>query len=234
MEDRPPTGGSGVTLYYVDDSGSVSTGFITYSWIEVDAAEAAALKSAWLAHRARLYLRWEIPASTELHAAELIGGRGRPSLDPAVNRSKAIRRDVMESALDMIGKCPGLRTGTVYRRTAALGGSYNRRSLDLYGDLMVHLDGRLRASGGYGVVYVDGKAPGRHRAVFRSLGSRIDRIVEEPGFVEAHESQQLQMVDLVAWSAYQSLLRHQGKRFCWDWYDAHLRGRDVNDGPLEL
>ncbi|HEX5400730.1 MAG TPA: hypothetical protein VFX16_00355, partial [Pseudonocardiaceae bacterium] len=34
-----------------------------------------------------------------------------------------------------------------------------------------------------------------------------------------HRSQWVQMADLTAWSAYQGLLRHEGKQFAWTWYD---------------
>jgi hypothetical protein len=44
----------------------------------------------------------------------------------------------------------------------------------------------------------------------------------------------VQTADLVAWTAYQHLLRHPGKRFAWHWYDRHLRSSDANGGPVLL
>lgn len=59
-------------------------------------------------------------------------------------------------------------------------------------------------------------------------------MIEDPLFQGSHQSQPVQMADLVAWTAYQFLLQHPGKQYAWPWYDEFLRKSDVNGGPLEL
>jgi hypothetical protein len=79
----------------------------------------------------------------------------------------------------------------------------------------------------------DGTAAGYHHA-HRELKLAHRHVIEDPLFVPAHRSAWVQMADLVAWTAYQHLLRHPGKRFAWAWYDRHLRTSDVNGGPVAL
>jgi hypothetical protein len=79
----------------------------------------------------------------------------------------------------------------------------------------------------------DGTAAGYHDA-HRALKLDHRHVIEDPLFVPAHRSAWVQMADLVAWTAYQHLLRHPGKRFAWEWYDRHLRASDINGGPVAL
>lgn len=79
----------------------------------------------------------------------------------------------------------------------------------------------------------DGSDPG-YAAAHRDLKLAHRRVIEDPIFLAAHASQWVQMADLVAWSAYQGLLRHPGKEFAWEWYHRHLRDVDVADGPRAI
>ncbi len=229
----PTSPATPLRLFYVDDSGSPDTGFIVYSWIEVTPVDWNAGLKAWLDLRKDLYANYSIPPSAELHATALAGGRKEPSTNPAVNKSKHLRRRVIQDALTVIGSTHELRIGTVYRRTKARGRAYAAERDIVYTKLVDHLDTRLGHAGEHGMIFMDGDgtAPG-YRAAHRDLKLSSRRIIEDPIFQGSHLSQWVQMADLVAWSTYQSLLRHSGKQFAWGWYDQHLRVADINQGPL--
>jgi|SRR5581483_5618874 hypothetical protein len=228
-----PAPASPLRLFYIDDSGANTTGYITYSWIEVTPAGWNTGLKAWLNLRKALYATYKIPPSTELHTTKLIGGRMNPSTDPAVNASKALRRNVTQDALRVIGATPELRIGTVYRQTQARGRAYSAERDAVYVKLVDHLDTRLGLAGEHGMIFMDGDGtdPG-YLAAHRDLKITSRRIIEDPIFQASHHSQWMQMADVVAWSTYQSLLRHPGKRFAWHWYAQHLQAIDINGGPL--
>jgi hypothetical protein len=222
-------------LFYVDDSGSTDTGYIVYSWIETTPYGWRTGLRNWLDLRKDLYAGYKIPPPFELHATKFVAGRQYPSTEPGFNRSKRSRREVMEKALATICASGDLRVGTVYRQTTAHGTAYHLQRQDLYAKLIAHLDTRLTAAGEFGMIFMDGNGSdtGYYNA-HRDLKLASRSIIEDPLFQHSHRSQWVQMADLVAWTAYQGLLRHAGKAFAWNWYDKHLRGFDVNGGPLAL
>lgn len=230
-----PTPATPLRLFYIDDSGAVETGYISYSWIEVTPDGWREGLQAWLELRKALYAEYQIPPSVELHATKLVSGRGEPSTNPGVNTSKAQRREIMELALGAIGSAPGLAVGTAFRRTETTRRAYAAERAALYENLINHLDTRLTATSEFGMVFMDGNGndPSYQRA-HRGLKLPHRRIIEDPLFQGSHLSQWVQMADLVAWSTYQSLLRHPAKKFTWAWYDTHLRRADINGGSLEL
>jgi len=224
-----------VRLFYVDDSGAEDTGIVVYSWIECAIDDWRLGLRGWLDLRKDLYARYAIPPAYELHATRFIRGTGNPSTNPAWNRRKQDRSQVMRHALATIGGTSELSIGTVYRRTTARGAAYQAQREQVYQALVAHLDTRMAAAGEYAMIFMDGDgtAAGYYNA-HRRLKLAHRNIIEDPLFVPAHRSAWVQMADLVAWTAYQSLLRHPGKRFAWRWYDGHLLARDVNGGPMML
>ncbi len=225
-----------VRLLYIDDSGAEATGFIVYSWIETTLNDCwrGGLRG-WLDLRKDLYVRYRIPPAAELHAAPLLGGHGRPSLDSAVNSSKQARNEVMELALATIGSATDFRVGTVYRETTARGAAYGRERSVVYEAFIHHLDARLELADEWGMAIMDGNGSDKgYDSAHRALKLATRRVIEDPLFQSSHRSQWVQMADLVAWTAYQSLLRAPNKKFAWDWYDQHLRAADVNGGPVLL
>jgi len=224
-----------VRLFYVDDSGAESTGFVVYSWIECAIHDWRLGLRGWLDLRKALYAEYGVPPAYELHATKFIRGSGNPSTMPGWNRRKQNRSDVMRSALATIGTTAELKTGTVYRHSAARGVAYQAERVQVYEALVAHLDERVGAAGEVGMILMDGDgtATGYYNA-HRALKLAHRNIIEDPLFVPAHRSAWVQMADLVAWTAYQGLLRHPGKRFAWNWYDEHLRASDVNGGPQAL
>jgi len=224
-----------VRLFYVDDSGAEDTGFVVYSWIECGVDGWRLGLRGWLDLRKELYARHGIPPSYELHATKFIRGVGNPSTHEGWNRHKQNRSQVVRDALTTIGNSSELRIGTAYRRTAARGTAYQMQREKVYEALVTHLDSRLDITGEYGMIFMDGDgtAAGYYKA-HRALKLAHRKVIEDPLFVPAHRSAWVQMADLVAWTAYQSLLRHPGKRFAWPWYDRYLLASDVNGGPVVL
>lgn len=239
-----PSPGGDVRLIYVDDSGAPSTGYVAYSWIEVTAARWGGGLRHWLDLRKSLFADFQVPADYELHASPLIGGRGNPKKagrgttskpDPTGTLSKSDRQAVMIRGLTAIGENTDIQIGSVYRATGATGSAYAKQRVEVYRELVTHLDGRLADGDAFGVLMMDGDGRDTsYRPAHRDLKLADRRLLEDPLFQASHSSQWVQMADIVAWTAYQSVLRHPGKEFAWDWFNTYLRARDVNGGPLAL
>jgi len=163
-------------MFYVDDSGSVNTGYVVYSWLETTSNKWAEGLRGLLDLRKKMYAQHKIPVSFELHATKFAGGHQSPSTNAALNNSALLRRAVMD------------------------GDGSDRGYLNAHRNL--------------------------------KLASR--NIIEDPLFQAAHRSQWIQMADLVAWAAYQSILQNPKKQFAWNWYKTHLGTCDVNGGPIPL
>jgi hypothetical protein len=226
---------AGFRFFYIDDSGAPDTGYVVYSWIEVTPQCWAPGLRYWLDLRKTLYTDYQVGADEELHATAVYGGRGMPSSSRLVNTSKKRRHELLERAVQAIGANADINVGTVYRHTTARGKAYTAQRAALYDDLISHLDQRLIADGEYASIFMDGNGsdPTYFRA-HRNLPLAGRRVLEDPLFQLSHVSQWVQMADLVAWTTYQSILRHPGKVVPAAWYDQHLRVRDVNGGPIAL
>jgi hypothetical protein len=212
-----------VRIFYIDDSGAESTGYVVYGWAEVDIPQWSAALGYWLAFRKRLYASTGIPADYELHATQFIPGRGTPSGNPKWDRYKKNRAKVAQTALATIASMPGTMAGAVYRRTAKKGHGYYAERAEVYQDLLADLDQRLAAAGDHGIIVMDGDGSDpAYQREHRKLKLATRHIVEDPWFAGSHSSQPVQIADLLAYSAYQAVLRHPGKRFMWDWWARHL------------
>jgi hypothetical protein len=236
MPANPTPAGIPVRLFYVDDSGAPDTGWILYSWIECAIGDWRIGLRSWIDLRRQMFADYRIPPAYELHTTKFLGGRGNPSTDPAWNVSKEARLVVLRKALDAIADPAGiLRVGTVCRDTPARGKAYARERVDVYSRLVEHLDTRMAAAGELGLIFMDGNGTENgYYAVHRRLKLAHRHVIEDPLFQPAHRSQWVQMADIAAYTAYQSLLRHPAKRFAWDWYQAHLSRIDVNGGPIQI
>lgn len=221
-----------VRLFYLDDSGAEDTGYVTYSWVEVDITDWRTGLRTWLDWRHAISERYRIPVQAELHATQFIGGRGNPSLDERWNRQPAQRLDVATEALRVVGSTPCLSVGTVYRRTTARRRAFHTQRTEVYEQLVHLIDGRLITDGDLGILIMDGDGSDpSYVSAHRSLKLSTRAIIEDPVFQHSHVSQWVQIADLVAWVTYQHLLRHPGKRHVWDWYQTYLERCDVYAKP---
>ncbi|MEU1373296.1 DUF3800 domain-containing protein [Streptomyces triculaminicus] len=216
-------------VFYVDDSGNARD-VAALGWLEVDVRRWNAAMEDWRRFRTELYEdeKTRIPVDYEFHAVKFIPGRGNPSLLESWNRQKRHRGPVALRALEVIAGMPGTRAGAVYRRT----GDYAHDRIDLYRTWLRRLNDELRASDSYAMVIVDGDGTEHaYRRVHRELSGAGRRVIEDSLFQPAGESHFLQCADLVAYTAYQSVVRHPGKRFMWDWFGSRL---PLAQGPAAL
>ncbi|WP_338672056.1 DUF3800 domain-containing protein [Streptomyces sp. SCSIO 30461] len=219
-------------IFYIDDSGAESTGFIVYGWAEINLAHWSAALRCWLDFRKKLYTDTGIPADYELHATSFIPGRSNPSTHPEWNRQKRLRGPVVQNALATIEIMPGTRAGAVWRHTTKKGRAYYGERAAVYEGLLHRLDYDLAATGDHGIIVMDGDGTDTaYQREHRKLKLATRHIVEDPWFIGSHTSQPVQAADLLAYTAYQRVLRHPGKRFMWHWWPALLPNAY---GPFEI
>ncbi|WP_424532517.1 DUF3800 domain-containing protein [Sphaerisporangium viridialbum] len=222
-------------MFYIDDSGSESSGWIVYSWIECTSSRWNAGLRGWLDLRKQFSAQFAIPTSTEIHSTSFAGGRGNPSMDADWNRHKRNRGEVMRMALTQIGSAPELRVGSLYRRTTETRKEYAAQRADVYEKLVDHVDARLGAAGEHGIIFMDGDGTDTSYArAHRGLKLDHRNLIEDPLFQHSKRNQWIQMADIVAWSAFQYLQRSPSRSFAWDWYPTYLLPRDVNGAPLAV
>lgn len=226
------TGTTPFNMFYVDDSGSNETGFLVYSWLEVPPESWGPVLRHWLDYRKEVVRDFQVPITTEIHSTKLMGGRSAPSTNPQINRSKAAHVLVVQRALEAMAGCPELRIGTVWRKVAA-GKGFGAKKDAFYADFVAYLEQRFSVSSERGLIFMDGDGtdPSYIRA-HRNLKLADRRVIEDPIFHASHASQPVQMADVIAWTAYQSLLKHPGKKAYWGWYEQYLKAADVNGGPV--
>jgi hypothetical protein len=220
---------TGFRLYYLDDSGSPDSGYTTFTWLALEADRWQQAHQRWLGFRRTLARRYRIPASTPLHATDLVSGRSRPSTDPDFD-TRAHGATIVREGLQVIAALPWCAAGTAYRH----GGDPSKAKTDLYRALVEHLDTDLHLDGSMGMILMDGAPDHRlikaHREHHRSRGRRL---IEQPQFHLSSSHQWVQMADFAAWAAYQSLVHNPAKAHTWHWY-ARTIGRHDPHGPINL
>lgn len=222
-------------LFYVDDSGTVDTGWVVYSWVECALSDWREGLRDWLDFRKQLYRDSRIPPAYELHCSKFLNGRGNPSTDHSWNRHKRNRRTVVRDGLTVIGRCPQLSVGAVYRQTAAKGADYAAERASVYEALVNSVDTRLASQGNFGLIFMDGNgSDSTYYDAHRGLKLARRHVMEDPLFQPAHRSQWVQMADLLAYAAYQSRARQGAKRYSWHWYERLVGDCDVNSGPMAV
>ncbi|MFE2755853.1 DUF3800 domain-containing protein [Actinosynnema sp. NPDC059335] len=224
---------SGVRLFYLDDSGAQSSGIVVFGWVELPVACWRPALRSWLDWRKALHDAIGLPASYELHATKFANGRGRPTKTDW-DHSKGNRSAVMAEALRTVASLPGVSTGAVFRDTK--GTNYSDAKATAYADLVVMIDVRLADTGQHGFVVMDGDGSDpSYRQAHRSLRLATRNLIEDPFFQGSHLSQWVQIADLVAYAAYQAVLRAPGKEPMWDWYSDLLGPACVHGGrPREI
>lgn len=223
------TPASGFRLYYIDDSGAHDSGYATFTWLQLDAGHWAGAEQLWMHFRAELLRRHGLAPGYVLHATDLIAGRTAGAEDPDLRfRGARIVRD----ALTAIAGLPGLSVGTVYRQHEPH--RPGRTKYELYQDLVAYLDADLRTADTAGMVFLDGGRNKHFVDAHRALDHPGRRLIEEPQPRPASADQWVQMADIAAFSAYQSIARRPSKHRLWAWYPAILGHLDRHGGPIPL
>ncbi|MGW2034754.1 DUF3800 domain-containing protein [Streptomyces sp. NPDC001811] len=201
--------------FYVDDSGIPSTGLALYTALGVPTGRAPEVLRAWRDLRDQWYRQHGVPTDFELHATNFLSGRGRPG---GRNPAKIERYRMAQAALDVIGMQPSFSIVTVYTVEPAHWGRAKRRA---YEGLLRRLDRRLAEVGERAALVVDGDGSERlYEQAHQHVSPRYIPFAATE--VPAHTSALIQMADLVAHSACQSIARQHSRRFMWSWYSRHL------------
>ncbi|MER5781779.1 DUF3800 domain-containing protein [Streptomyces mobaraensis] len=217
--DRITEGSIPRYTYYMDESGF--SGMSVIGWLAIAPGAQQTVREHLLGFREKLAADPVLPIPFEwpLHAVDLAGGRGaplhmRPGHGPDARMKEAFR-EVIARVLDELAGLSGVSVGAVYRRHAT--------REQLYRDLVPLLNARHAALGIPARIHFDGNGTeqGLKRA-HRGLPDEeryIDReLVLEPSWA----SPLLQAADLVAYTAFQSVIRRESRHFLWDWYARRL------------
>lgn len=170
----------------------------------------------WLSFRKNLYATYGIPADFELHAAELIGGKDRPSSQFSFGPSE-LRNRVMELAVATIGAMSDIRIVSKVEPHVS--------PKDCYRHLLRKLDDIMTAEESWSLLVVDGNDPA-HRTAHRDLSLTSRRIVEDPWMQDSKRSQFVQMADIAAHTVFQAHKLRTSRRFMWGWMITHLHRRE--------
>lgn len=221
-------------LFYVDDSGHYSTGWVVYGWVEVLLSDWKLALGDWLRFRKEIYGSPGIPASYELHSSPFVNGRGNPTGREAWDRRKAFRGPIIERALDAINGCSLLNVGSAQRHIRANDASYSQHQAEVYHELISLWDQQAQLASERYVVIMDGDGTASsYHGAHRALDIESRHVIEDPLLSPSHRSQWIQMADVIAYSAYMNAAEISEKDFAWDWY-SRVAESDTNHGPLEL
>ena len=135
-------------IAYIDDSGDDHTAVYTALLIPIE--RWSETLGDWLSFRANLYEAFKIPASFELHATELLAGKGQPapSLPWGVNTDMGIRKKVANLAVNKIGTLSHVRVLSKVMPHATPDSCYRALLLDI--------DHVLRDEDSWAIMIVDG------------------------------------------------------------------------------
>lgn len=213
-------------MFYIDDSGDAASRTVVFGWVELELSAWSPALRRWLDFRNELHRAVGIPTDYELHSTVFVGGRGRPT-DTEWDFRKEERGRVVAQALATIAGTEGLNVGAVY--TNAPGGEkYHAHKARAYAALVRMLDDRLTADGELGLVVMDGDGSDpAYRAAHRELKLSTRSVLEDPFFRGSDASQWIQMADMIAYSAYQHLMRKPTKEATWGWYSEILAAASV-------
>lgn len=221
---------NGHLLHYLDDSGAHDSGYITFTWLALSPERQATAMRQWMAFRTDLYTRYRIPPHARLHATTLVAGYSPASINHGY-LTRAAGEAIVREGLYVIASIDGLTVGTVYRRFHRDPTSAKQQ---LYRALVAHLAHDLRCAATTGTIIIDGDgADHLYADTHHQLDPAISDLLDGPLFRSADHDQWVQMADLAAWSAYQSIVRKRSKRHLWSWYPLTL-GRLDPHGPLAL
>ena len=228
---------SGSFLVYVDDSGNEEVGWL-WAGLAIPLELWTEYLRRWLSFRKTLYAMKDVPASFELHSQVWL------SRNPLDDTSTA----QLELVEDVDGSIPGiLEVGKAQRRERShwfenglktIGTFTEARLITVhtsdpsgpakfaaYRHLLEVLQEFLVAEQAWGTLIVDGTDDGGGHllAAHRALDIKTRRIVEDAGHRSSTQSQLLQMADLCAHAAFQSIAENPKRdpKF-WAAYETHV------------
>lgn len=206
-------------LVYVDDSGNEQVGWL-WSAIAHPVELWTEHLQRWLNFRSWLYRTHGIPASFELHAQVWLSADPAKNTDAEqlarvtqldgelveiVRQGKASRRsrfEVFEKAIKTIGSLPDAQLFTTSTPS-----STGPAKFELYEDLLCFIEAFLLTGQAHATLIVDGlhDGGGHLRRAHRALLIKRRRVLEDASHRSSADSQLLQMVDLAAYAALQSI-----------------------------
>lgn len=230
---------SGGYLVYVDDSGNEAVGSL-WTGLAIPFELWTEYLGRWLAFRKAIYSKTSVPASFELHSqmwlsrnpirdipeAQLKLIRAEDRSVPAILQvGKDQRRERsrwFENGLRTIGTFDQARVITVHTSDPS-----GPAKIGAYRSLLRVLQQFLEAEHAWATLIIDGidDGGGHIHAAHRELDIKTRRILEDAGHRSSAQSQLLQMADLCAHAAFQSITenpRHDPK--FWAVYVKHLCG----------
>ena len=206
-------------IAYIDDSGDENTA--VYTALLIPAEKWNLTLGKWLSFRKQLYDGYSIPADFELHATELLAGKGRPapSLTYGVNTDMGKRKRVFNLAVAQIGMLTDVKMISKVMAHGAPDACYR--------SLLAEVDSQLAAEDSWAVMIVDGQGgDGTHKAAHRDLKLTSRRILEDPWFVDSKVSQFVQMADIASYSVFQAHGVNPTRQFMWGYMVRYLHNRE--------
>ncbi len=210
-----------VYFCYVDDSGADQGRTLTGLLVPEEGW--SDLLHHWLEGRRKLQETWGVPKNTELHAVDLVKGRGRPCATE--NQNKSFGRPARIAAHDLmlrhLAKCESVRVLTVAGGTS--------RIATVYRAFVSHLEVWALEEETRVVIMCDGQSGpdeveevGQEKAqdvwrqairgakpyrdAHRSLPLASRRVLEDPVMQDSRYSQLIQAADLVGYAAFHHLM----------------------------
>lgn len=224
-------------LVYIDDSGHPTSGLVVFGWVEFTPQNWGPVLRTWLETRKRLWSKYGIPVTQELHMTEYAHGRGRISKKvPArychdgIEYWKDFGADVAREVLETMRCSEGLRTGAVYRRGEPT--NIASTKAQTYAALVARFEAELAQSDSLALLFMDGDGHDHtYRTAHRNLSLDNRRVIEDAIHLDSKDSQLVQMADHVAWCANACIERPQRSEFAHEWYAAYLAERDPARRP---
>ena len=201
-------------IAYVDDSGDQTTA--VYTAILMPLESWTQNLEHWLKLRRNLFTTYGVPATFEIHANELVGGKDLPSAQFTYGRS-TLRERVLEMAARTICTMPDIRIVSKVMPHVTPANCYRA--------LLSELESLLLAEDSWAFMVVDGE-DASHKAAHRDLSLDSRRIVEDPWFHDSKRSQFVQMADVASYSVFQSHSLRSSRQFMWSWMKSFFHQRE--------
>ncbi|MBH0053188.1 DUF3800 domain-containing protein [Salinibacterium sp. SWN139] len=206
-------------IAYIDDSGDEK--YAVYTALLIPIEKWTSTLHEWLKFRRNVFETFTVPADGEIHATELLSGKGNPAptLSYGINRDMGKRKKLLNLAVAAVGSLEHVR---VLSRVVP-----NGKPDDCYRSLLKDMESRLTAEDSWAILVVDGNGTdGSHKKAHRALKIANRRIVEDPWHQDSKLSQLVQMADIVSFTIFQAHKLNQTRRFMWGWMPDFIHRRE--------